>query len=102
MGPSDFGGKVSASLSRVAPFTLVSGLFVFEPPAKPGEKDLGIPARVGVVGVSSNPDLIGVWSVNGAGLTMVPSLPVPVRLKVVLNNPDAPFVGGNPEGLGPF
>lgn len=96
-------GGVSASLSRVAPFTPVSGLFVFGPPEKPGEKDLGIPARVGVVGVVSNPDLVGVCSVNGVGLTMVPSsLPAPVRLKVVLSSPDAPFVGGNPDIPDPF
>jgi hypothetical protein len=48
------------SLRRIVPFTLVSSLFVVEFPGKPGERGLGTPERVGVVGEGSNPDLIGV------------------------------------------
>jgi hypothetical protein len=58
MVPGDLSGKVSASVSRVAPFTPVSSLFVVEPLEKPGRKDLA--ARLGVAGGVSNPDLVEV------------------------------------------
>jgi len=103
MGLNELGGEISTLPSRVAPFALVSGLFAVEPPGKPGGKDLGMPAGVGVVREGSNPDLIGVWSFNGPGLNEFPSsLAVLVRLKVGFSNPDAPFIVGNPEMLGSF
>jgi hypothetical protein len=60
VGAGNLGGKASVSLSRVAPFTLMSSLFVVKPPGKPGERDLGMVGWVGVIGEGSNPDLIGV------------------------------------------
>ena len=60
MRPGDFGGKVSISLNRAAPFIAASGLFKCELPGKPGESGFGPPVRVGVVGEASNPDLTGV------------------------------------------
>ena len=59
MGPGDLGGKVSALLSRVTSLVLVAGSFADGPPGKPGDKELGNPGRVGVVGEESNPDLNG-------------------------------------------
>jgi len=57
-----------------------------------------MPQMVGVVGEESNPDLTGVWSVNGAGLKELPSsLAVLVLFNVGANKPDAPFVVGNPD-----
>lgn len=51
---------MSALLGRAVPFTSMSTFFGVEAPEKPGDKDFGIPARVGVVGEGSNPDLVGV------------------------------------------
>ena len=62
-----------------------------------------MPERVGVVGEWSNLDFTGVWSIKGGGLKEPPSsLTVLVLLKVGGSSPDAPFVVGNPEMLGPF
>jgi len=59
MGPGDLDGKVSTSLNRVVSFVLMAGSLAVEPPGKPGDKELGNPGRIGVVGEGSNPDLNG-------------------------------------------
>lgn len=71
--PGGLVGALSTSLRRGLPPTLVSSLLVVETPGGPGEKGVGMPERVEVVGEESNPDLTGVCRVNGGGLAEVPS-----------------------------